>query len=74
MMQSFIRATLAVAIIFSMLWFTERTAYGYVDPGSGLFVCQSAGALVAGTLYCIRRWLKRAARPLLHRVTQRQDA
>lgn len=36
----------------------ERRAYAYIDPGSGLLVFQSIGAIVSGTLFYFRRRLR----------------
>lgn len=36
----------------------ERRAYAYIDPGSGLLIFQSVGAIVSGTLFYFRRRLK----------------
>jgi hypothetical protein len=36
----------------------ERPAYAYVDPGSGLMIFQSMGAVVTGTVFYFRRRLK----------------
>lgn len=36
----------------------ERRAYAYIDPGSGLLIFQSIGAIVSGTLFYFRRRLK----------------
>ena len=36
----------------------ERRAYAYIDPGSGLLIFQSIGAVVSGTLFYFRRRLK----------------
>jgi hypothetical protein len=36
----------------------ERPAYGYVDPGSGLFLIQNIGAMATGILFFFRRRIK----------------
>ena len=36
----------------------ERRAYGYIDPGSGLLIFQSIGAVVSGTLFYFRKRVK----------------
>ena len=36
----------------------ERPAYGYVDPGSGLFLIQGVSSAFLGVLYVIRRKLR----------------
>lgn len=47
-----------VAGVIGLLVFAERPAFAYVDPGSGLLVCQSVGAMFAGAMYYFRRRLK----------------
>ena len=37
---------------------TERRAYGYVDPGSGLLALQSIGSVAAAAMYFMRRQIK----------------
>jgi hypothetical protein len=37
---------------------TERRAYGYIDPGSGLLLIQNIGAAVTGILFFFRRRIK----------------
>lgn len=37
---------------------TERQAYAYADPGSGLLVFQSLSAIVSGSLFYFRKRLK----------------
>ncbi len=44
--------------IFALLVFSEKAAYAYVDPGSGLVICQSLGAMLAGAAFYLRRRLK----------------
>jgi hypothetical protein len=36
----------------------ERPAYGYVDPGSGLFLIQNISAMATGVLFFFRRRIK----------------
>jgi hypothetical protein len=47
-----------VALIIALSSSFERTAYAYVDPGSGLFAFQSLSAMVAGALFYFRKGLK----------------
>ncbi len=37
---------------------TERRAYAYIDPGSGLLILQNVGAAVTGVLFFFRRRIK----------------
>jgi hypothetical protein len=47
------------AALFVFFWVaTERRAYAYVDPGSGLLVFQSLSAVVTGALFYFRCRLK----------------
>lgn len=68
------KRTLSLALaVFCCLWFlvaTERRAYAYVDPGSGLLALQSFAAGLAAAAYYMRRRIgamfgrvKRAAEP-----------
>jgi len=58
MMLRYTYAALSVALFVALLLCTARPAYGYVDPGSGLLACQSAGSIVAGMIFYFRRRLK----------------
>jgi len=50
---------LSTIALFVALWICfARPAYGYIDPGSGLLVCQSIGAMFAGVLFYARRRLR----------------
>ncbi len=43
-------------LLLVAIWFSfSKPAFGYVDPGSGLLVVQSIGALFAGALFYVRR-------------------
>ena len=48
-----------VLLFLSIAVALERTARAYVDPGSGLLVLQSVGALVSGALFYFRGKLRR---------------
>lgn len=54
-MKRLISATLAVFITFCLLVGTERRAWGYVDPGSGLIAIQTLFSVGAAYVYFIRR-------------------
>jgi hypothetical protein len=47
--------SLAVFIFFCLLIATERQAYAYVDPGSGLLALQGLASGMAATAYFLRR-------------------
>jgi hypothetical protein len=54
-MKRFISVSLAVFITFCMLIATDRRAWGYVDPGSGLIALQTFASVVAAYVYFVRR-------------------
>jgi hypothetical protein len=54
-MKSFISISLAALTCFCLLVASERRAWGYVDPGSGLLALQSAASVVAAGAYFLRR-------------------
>lgn len=45
-------------LVVCFLLASERPAYAYVDPGSGLFLLQGIGSAFLGVLYVIRRKLR----------------
>jgi hypothetical protein len=49
-----VTAALVIALSFSF----ERTAYAYVDPGSGLLAFQSFSAVITGALFYFRGRIK----------------
>jgi len=57
-MKRLISATLSVVIVFCMLLATDRRAWGYVDPGSGLIALQTAASLAAASLFAVRRRIR----------------
>jgi hypothetical protein len=58
MMKRFISVSLAVLITFCVLVGSERRAWGYVDPGSGLIALQTAFSVIAAYAYFIRRRIR----------------
>jgi hypothetical protein len=58
MMLRFTYALLTVACVFALTVCFPRPAYAYVDPGSGLLLCQSAGSVFAGLMFYFRRQLR----------------
>jgi hypothetical protein len=49
---------LALFIGFCLLVATDRKAYGYVDPGTGLLALQSVASMAAAAGYFMRRRIK----------------
>jgi hypothetical protein len=47
-----------LGIFVCLLLGTERRAYAYVDPGSGLLIFQGISSTFLGALYFFRRKLK----------------
>jgi len=45
-------------LIFGISFSLEQQAHAYVDPGSGLILFQSLGAIFTGGLFYFRRRLK----------------
>ena len=71
-MKRFISYTLSIMIMICMIVGTERRAWGYVDPGSGLIALQGIASVAAAYLYMIRRRIaaifsrkKQSAAPIL---------
>jgi hypothetical protein len=58
MMKRLISVSLAVLIGFSLLIGSERRAWGYVDPGSGLIALQTFFSVIAAYAYFIRRRIR----------------
>jgi hypothetical protein len=50
--------SLALFITLCMIVGTERRAYGYVDPGSGLIALQTIASVMAAYAYMIRRKIR----------------
>lgn len=46
------------AMVFTLCIAFERRAYAYVDPGSGLLLLQSLGAMFTAVLFFFRKHLK----------------
>lgn len=49
---------LAMFIGFCLLVATDRKAYGYVDPGTGMIALQSVASMAAAAGYFMRRRIK----------------
>jgi len=54
-MKRFISFSLAVVITLCMIVGSERRAWGYVDPGSGLIALQGIASVAAAYVYMVRR-------------------
>lgn len=57
-MKRLISVSLAIFITFCMLVATDRRAWGYVDPGSGLIALQTFASVVAAYVYFVRRRIR----------------
>jgi hypothetical protein len=54
-MKRFLSFSLAVVVCFCAMVASERRAWGYVDPGSGLLALQGLASAAAATAYMLRR-------------------
>ena len=54
-MKRLISFSLAFVITICMIVGSERRAWGYVDPGSGLIALQGIASVAAAYVYMIRR-------------------
>ncbi len=54
-MKRFISISLAVFTCLCLLVASERRAWGYIDPGSGLLALQSIASVMAACGYFMRR-------------------
>jgi hypothetical protein len=57
------------ALILAFAWASERKAYAYGDPGSGLLILQGIGSAVMGVLFVCRRKLGK----LFYRTKKAQE-
>jgi len=57
-MKRLISVSLALLITFCLLVATDRRAWGYVDPGSGLIALQTVASVGAAYAYYIRRRIR----------------
>lgn len=70
-MQRFYAALSQLVLIFeflALLCALSKPAYGYVDPGSGLFAVQIISTAFAGALFMLRRRLNEVVRQLRGRL------
>jgi hypothetical protein len=54
-MKRVLSFSLAVVVCFCAMVASERRAWGYVDPGSGLLALQGLASAAAATAYMLRR-------------------
>lgn len=54
-MKRFVSFSLGILITLCMIVGSERRAWGYVDPGTGLIALQGIASVAAAYLYIIRR-------------------
>jgi hypothetical protein len=57
-MKRLISSSLTLLITFCLLVATDRRAWGYVDPGSGLIALQTIASVGAAYVYFIRRRIR----------------
>jgi len=54
-MKQIASLSLAVLTVFCLVLATERRAWGYIDPGTGLVALQSIASVAAACSYFMRR-------------------
>ncbi|HEX9200722.1 MAG TPA: hypothetical protein VF865_14255 [Acidobacteriaceae bacterium] len=57
-MKRFISFSFAIFITLCMIVGSERRAWGYIDPGSGLIALQTAASVMAAYAYYVRRRIR----------------
>jgi hypothetical protein len=57
-MKRLISFSLSVFIALCMIVASERRAWGYVDPGSGLIALQTIASVAAAYAYMVRRRIR----------------
>jgi hypothetical protein len=57
-MKRFTSISLAVFIALCMIVGSERRAWGYVDPGTGLIALQTMASVAAAYAYYVRRRIR----------------
>jgi hypothetical protein len=66
-MKRLLSVTLGIFITLCLLVGTDRRAWGYVDPGSGLVALQTIASVAAAYAYLVRRriraWFSRRQKP-----------
>jgi hypothetical protein len=57
-MKRFISISLGIFIALCMMIGSERRAWGYVDPGTGLIALQTMASVAAAYAYYVRRRIR----------------
>ncbi len=57
-MKRFLSFSLAALIAACMFIGSERRAWGYVDPGSGLIALQTVASVIAAYAYMVRKRIR----------------
>jgi hypothetical protein len=57
-MKRFLSVSLGLLVTLCLIVGTERRAWGYVDPGSGLIALQTIASVVAAYAYMVRRRIR----------------
>jgi len=57
-MKRFISISLGILMTLCLLVGSERRAWGYVDPGSGLIALQTLASVAAAYVYVVRRRIR----------------
>ena len=57
-MKRFFSVSLAILMTLCLIVGSERRAWGYVDPGSGLIALQTIASVVAAYAYIVRRRIR----------------
>jgi hypothetical protein len=57
-MKRLVSTSLAIFITLCMIVGSERRAWGYVDPGSGLIALQTIASVAAAYAYVVRRRIR----------------
>lgn len=80
-MKRLLSSSLAIVITLCMIVASERRAWAYVDPGSGLIALQTIASVVAAYAYMVRRRIraffsrkKEAAIPVAEKTGDTREA
>jgi hypothetical protein len=57
-MKRLLSVSLAIFVTLCLIVGTERRAWGYVDPGSGLIALQTIASVAAAYAYVVRRRIR----------------
>jgi hypothetical protein len=57
-MKRFLSVSLGILVTLCLIVGTERRAWGYVDPGSGLIALQTIASVAAAYAYMVRRRIR----------------